>query len=130
MILRCRNHARRLLLLACYVAFVAKAVIPIGYMPASLSDGFPVRLCDALPAGKLLSDHDAHRDHVGDESDKRWEHCPLGALAGAASVPSAYEVYLSRPRYGVSAAGDEIVISSAPAIGFRSRAPPSVTSVS
>jgi hypothetical protein len=124
---RCRNRARKALLYAFYIAFAAKTLIPVGYMPAALADGWPIRLCEAFPAGVLVSDHGAHHDHGeddDDEGDQHWRHCPLGALASAAGIPSEYRIRLSSP-------GQDYLpppLVSRPvavrALGFRSRAPP------
>jgi hypothetical protein len=66
-----------------YVALAAKFLVPIGYMPASLADGGPIRLCDAGPLAELPTRSAAPGDHA---SHAHEEHAD-GHAASSHSVP-------------------------------------------
>lgn len=44
-----------------FLSFASKLLVPVGYMPAALGDGGPIRLCDSGLAGALL-DASVHAD--------------------------------------------------------------------
>jgi hypothetical protein len=95
-----------------FALFLARAVVPVGYMPAALSEGGPIALCHGVGAAtiELIESLDAghpkshaetahgnavrHMGHTPDEPGPppsghhdRWEHCPLGA--GSTDLPVA-----------------------------------------
>jgi hypothetical protein len=79
------------------VGFLVNALVPVGYMPAALASGAPVRLCDSvleLPGNDTSSDTGAeHHHHDGHEqASEQWEHCKFGALSGAAPLAGADEI--------------------------------------
>ena len=120
------RFARHVLRVTCCVAFATKLLIPVGYMPSSLADGWPIKLCDAGLPVIGHSAHHSHHDNHGDNShEQQWKYCPLGVLAAAAAVPGAYELVLPN---GAGAADPPFLPIAQPlaprAIGFRSRAPP------
>ena len=100
------TRAARVLRGLAFAAFVAKALVPMGYMPGPIGDGSLVRLCDAgLPAAARaasggLAAHTGHHDHAshasaahggGTSGDRdhalAWKYCPFGALAYASAIP-------------------------------------------
>jgi len=121
--------AKRALLHVFYVAFAIKLLVPVGYMPTALGDGWPIKLCySGLPAN-VLGDHGTHHDHDldGEEDESAWEHCPLGALAAASGVPAEYLFHLLRARQGSSPAPYAGYSIANRVVGFRSRAPPRIS---
>lgn len=118
---------RRTLICTAYFALACRLAIPPGYMPASLEDGWPIKLCPAgLPDGLLSAekgDHAQHQDNGLDE-ESAPAYCPVGSLAElsallgdvfstlAASQVQLYTTRLLEPP----------TVSTYPR--FRSRAPP------
>lgn len=89
MSLRFKKQTSRVVLLLTFVSLTCKFLIPVGYMPAALGDGWPVRMCfSGLPEG-LFSDDGNHHQH-SEKDDERWENCSLGALISAAAVTSEH----------------------------------------
>lgn len=123
---RRQKRAKKALLSAFYLAFLMKALVPVGYMPAALADGSPIRLCDAV-YGDLVYDHASPHDHdhdQGEDPGEQWEHCPLGALTGAAGLLSEHIFQLlwsQHERYPAPVSRQRVTLL---ALGFRSRAPP------
>ena len=118
---------RRALILATYLAFACRLMIPAGYMPAALGEGGPVTLCPmGLPAG-LLPEHSGHHHEDGESrgTDLLWEYCPVGALADTASIIPDILFHLPVSQDVGPAELDPADIVSRPFHGFRPRAPPS-----
>jgi hypothetical protein len=141
---------------AALVAFSAKAVVPVGYMPAPLAEG-GIRLCDsaafaraAVPAAhdaNAAHDHDPGHDRgddhghghdhgPGDDHDHgngsaghhEWERCSLGGLAMLAAVPSEWGFAVTAKAPARVAPPDVTVPVRRIVTGFRSRAPPAAHS--
>lgn len=133
--------------------FVAQVLVPIGYMPASLSSGQYVQLCptglgpdimkllhpqhvDAGSNSLMAGDAHAHMGHHSDEQAHQavdhhsvWStHCPYGAFASNDIAPQAL---LLRTPFLVLYA-DRFVAETAPAASQnlwptrQPRAPPAV----
>ena len=125
--------------------FAVRAIVPIGYMPASLADGGPFTLCHGSSAATLaLIEAHIARQHVGMSHaaptagaehghpmhdgerthDKHWDHCPLGIGSADAALSHATEFALGETE---SIALPELSLSRA-FVGrvrpYRSRAPP------
>lgn len=82
------------------LAVATKLLVPVGFMPAAVADGSPIRLCDggraavmhtqmAMPAPDAMagSAHDHGKEGAGHHE---WERCSLGGLASMAAV--AFEI--------------------------------------
>jgi len=107
-----------------------KLLIPAGFMPSSIRDGWPIRLCDA---GLRLAHHThgGHGDGGGGDGghgdggrELQWKHCPLGALAAAGAIAVEHLLPLRAvepDRVDARIVGHFVV---APVPAFRSRAPP------
>ena len=79
---RLRDRAKRALVLAAWLAFAVKAIVPVGYMPAPLSGGSPFMLCDGVH-GMPMAGHHARSnpgDANGAAAKDQWKHCPLSHL--------------------------------------------------
>ena len=92
-----RRYGARIWRIA-FALFLLRAVVPVGYMPAPLSEGGPFVLCHgaSAPTLRLIEAHAGmhHAMHdgakhdgathadpsgsPGDGHDERWDHCPLG----------------------------------------------------
>lgn len=121
------KSAKRALIVAAYIAFACKAVVPIGYMPASLADGALLQLCDGV-LGTELTDRGHHHDHHGKEH-AQWKHCPLGVLAGAAAVAMEFRLHLAEATREVvlplAGRSHEVMVR----VSYRPRAPPALESI-
>jgi Protein of unknown function (DUF2946) len=126
---------------AAYACFACRIFIPMGYMPAPLSAGGPVVLCDGGFDGALLKHvHGAHQhhhdhgsaahDHSGGSDDgshsthDAWKHCPVGVLFGTAALATTF----SLPLLDLSFERPTLPVYAAPRVAvtvpYRSRAPP------
>ena len=128
MSLRFLERARRALLLLTYLSLACKLLIPAGYMPAAVSDGWPVKLCYSGLPENLSSHQGSHHEHNG-EDDLGFEHCPLGALASTATLASDYTFDISYFSQDLSPATYFRFAIPATVVGFRSRAPPQLDSL-
>jgi hypothetical protein len=140
-VLRSPRHP---LLFVAYLALACRLVIPAGFMPASLADGGPLRLCHGGPAGALLEalaaqavpsekQHEAHHQHGHDadggpapEQHDQWEHCPIGAVFASAALIGDSSVDVLELEHSFVAQSTRILISSSRTGAYRARAPPLV----
>ena len=74
-----RHRAAALLVAA---ALLARAVIPVGYMPAAPGSGLLFELCpEGMPAGFGGSSHHAHHhDPSSIDSQPEPDRCPIGHM--------------------------------------------------
>ena len=134
-------------------AVLAKLLVPVGYMPAALSEG-GFMLCDGylpaidmpMSAGRMDSSaargHSAHgamhdsastgTGHAPDDGQDRqhhWDHCPLGALATLAAIaPAGWQLPLHpAPSVRARETAREIFVPHT-IVPFLSRAPPFIHS--
>jgi len=116
------------LLLLTYLSLACRLLIPAGYMPAAVGNGWPVRICySGLPEG-LSSDHGGHHENNG-EDDLLGEHCFLGALLSAAAIASEYGFHIPYFSQDLSPAAYAQISIETTVVGFRSRAPPRLDSL-
>jgi len=108
-------------------AFASRLLIPAGYMPSSVGDGFGIRLCPAgLPDGMLANDGGDH-DHGDEGSELLWENCSLGALAATAAITSNYQIQVPYSAESFLLALQPQRSAAATTVRFYSRAPPTST---
>ena len=111
------------MLLLTYAALTCKFLIPVGYMPAALSDGLFVRMCHSGLPESLFTDGGDHREH-NNTDELRWENCSLGALASAVAIASehGFQVrHLNETEMPVAYVRNSIDTTE---VVFHSRAPP------
>ena len=136
----------RLLQLALLATLVLRVLVPVGYMPAALSAGWPVQLCpDGLSSAAmtaLLGEQHQHHGmhampvgaHHGDHGvteqpqpsvDATPGQCDLAAFSGAVA-PATSAVTLLPPRIHatVVTAVATLHVRSVAYERYRSRAPP------
>ncbi len=122
--LRCNISLKQASLLLVCLSLAIRALIPVGYMPAAIGDGWPVRAChNGLPHG-LLDAHDAHDEAGDEEHEALWGHCLFGVLSAVYSIENEYQFRIGDFEQVLVPAVDESRIPAARAIIFRSRAPP------
>jgi hypothetical protein len=100
------NHRRRLASLA-MLAMLLRVVIPSGYMPSSLADGWYLQFCpDGIPSAVmalLIGDDSHHHHHHGDMADamksgsesdsaSMFNQCDIGGGFASAFIPQAVEL--------------------------------------
>ncbi|MGW8367576.1 MAG: hypothetical protein ACWGPN_02715, partial [Gammaproteobacteria bacterium] len=73
------------------LGFCCRAVVPLGYMPASLADGGPFALCHGASAAtlRLLAAVDSMRASGDREADGHVRHDPHDRAPGAAGHSGA-----------------------------------------
>jgi hypothetical protein len=114
-------------------AFLLRAIVPVGFMPAKLSDGGPFVLCPGGPGGTVLSSlverHASHAQHKHDgegTTHEAWEHCPVGAALAAIAPPSEPNLELLQFRHVLASAfAPAQTLVDLPA-AYLARAPPAV----
>jgi len=123
--MRLRHNKRisRAVVLLTFVSLACKFLIPVGYMPAAISDGWPVRMCHSgLPEGLYSQDDDQH--HHSETDDERWENCSLGIALSAIGITSEFAFHL--PYFDddkIYFAFTQTTIDTT-VVAFQSRAPP------
>lgn len=117
---------RRVFLRATFLALVCNFAVPMGYMPAALADGGPIKLC---PSGWPLTvklSHAAGGKH-SDGGDS-WEHCAYGAASSSPALAAGeHKIALPRIKDTPIGRGQSLQIGRRAISGFQSRAPPMTT---
>ena len=73
--------ARQLALLG----LLLHALVPAGFMPASLDEGWYVKPCQESSLAYSMSGHDDHHHHANDD-EASFEHCDLGGFSSFAEI--------------------------------------------
>jgi hypothetical protein len=116
-----RRTSRTALLVTC-VSLAFKFLIPVGYMPAAIGDGWPVRMCySGLPAS--LNAHDDHHEHSKTD-EQRWEQCSFGVLYSAVAITSEYALPALNLSEARTPAAYLWYLLDTNVFAFHSRAPP------
>ena len=118
---------RHLLLVIATAMLGARALTPLGYMPAAQGSGLLYELCpDGMPAAimQALSGHGHHHHHHDAESGAASEACPIGHM-----LASTFAVDVEHATESVPAAADfpppaRMVPQRRTPTQHRSRAPP------
>lgn len=119
-----RYRTAGLLLLA---AFMLRAAIPVGYMPAAPGSGLLFELCpDGMPAWFAQSGEHAHHHHGEPDSagEASADQCQMGHMLSSASAVgdfSQLDVVNARPDFSPAPARPERGMATAT---YRSRDPP------
>lgn len=121
--LRFAGRASRLLILITYLSLACRFLLPVGYMPAPIANGWPARLClTGLPTGFLADDAHHHGHHQTDKNS--LQTCSFGACcsheAAALSIALQISVVNDVP---LPVAHSQNSIDTT-FVEFRSRAPP------
>jgi len=112
------------------LAFLLRLVVPLGTMPAALSDGWFLQLCpDGLPGpvmARLLGETHHHHHHDGANADTTPVRCDLGnALSGEAIKPDGLIAADPEPRVSERGSSPDTSFRDGRFLPpFRSRAPP------
>ena len=89
----------RRLFIAVGIALILQSLAPAGYMPGSLSAGWPVVLCpEGLPAGFLEHPHSHHNHDNASATDESVQYCPLGSAIDKTSTVLAVALLLADAR--------------------------------
>jgi hypothetical protein len=121
---------RQFLLVAALATLSLRALTPDGYMPGSADSGLLYELCpDGKPAGIMQAlaggghHHHGHGDDDG-PSVSGTEQCPIGHMLSSAIAVDSGAVSDVPPDTPVFNDATVAVVFRAPAVGYRSRAPP------
>jgi len=139
---------RKLLLRSLLVLFCARALVPVGYMPAARADGGPFTLCHGTSAPTLAliaqageARQPAHQHdsmaHAGmpvadvapgtDFPSRHydlWDRCPLGTGASDAPLAPAFELVIAEHESFPEFLFVEVFLPVLVAPSYRARAPP------
>ena len=117
------GRAGRLLLLVTYLSLACKFLIPVGYMPAAIGDGWPVRLCLSGLPENIFSQGSHHHGHEQSD-DSKWQTCSFGVMSSAVAVTSDTATNALLPIAAPVQTEPTSVMANATPVAFRSRAPP------
>lgn len=86
---------RRFLISFALLSFALRAIVPLGFMPASISDGKFVEICPSgMPAelvAALFGEHHLH--HGSSAASADFSHCDLGgSFGGLAAIDTSADV--------------------------------------
>lgn len=95
--MRALTHLRRGLLGIAFLGLGVRALVPVGFMVAPVSQGWPIQLCPSQSATffPAASSHPHSAHHSGEpdsESSNEGSGCPLGTSLTIASQLDAPEV--------------------------------------
>jgi hypothetical protein len=122
--LRRNSSIKQASLMLVYLSLGIRALIPVGYMPAAIGDGWPVRAChNGLPQG-LLDAPEGHHEASDEEHEALWEHCLFGVLSAVYSIENEYQFHIRDFQQDLVPTIDASRILAARASVFRSRGPP------
>ena len=144
---------RHLLVRLAFIGFLCRALVPVGFMPAPLADGGPIRLCHGGAAGALVAalleqgaapaaaEQEAlphsHHSHAGDHLAQHdgqeqnavhegWERCPVGAAFALAVLASDVALPLLPLEHVLAASDSKSSVPRPLAAPYQARAPPRV----
>jgi len=118
---------QRVLTTLAAAALLLRVAVPVGFMPASLADGWYLELCaDGLPTPVVVALFGEHHAHHGDTGETAVYHCDYGGGAAGAWLlectvfPWVYPAVSHQPL-----AANVPLAADARLYAFRARAPPS-----
>jgi hypothetical protein len=142
-----RQRPRARFLRLTLAGFVCRALIPLGFMPASLADGGPVVVCHGGAAGAFFealaearhaggghvhdaggADHADHGSHAPDDAagadHTGWERCPVGAAYAGAPLSHEFSLSLLSLAHVYAQAEPAAAPTVTTVSPYRARAPP------
>jgi hypothetical protein len=150
------HRAKQLLIRLAVVAFACRALVPIGFMPAPIDEGGPIKVCHGGHAGaffRALSeirgseqrvghDHASHGAHGhalpsgdGDAREESpgesaehggWEHCPTGAAFAASVLVAEVTFLFVAPAQSLEPIEPDRLVARLFVGSYQARAPPTV----
>jgi hypothetical protein len=145
-------NGRQIGLRLALAGFLVRALIPVGFMPATLAAGGPIVLCHGGLAGayfQALSEQardsatpahgaddpaitkHAHTDHPLDADDptpdhSAWDHCPSGATSGTAALAQSFSFSLLELSHRQPDSESQFGIPLPAISSYQARAPPPI----
>lgn len=110
------------------LSVVVRMLIPTGYMPAAIGDGWPVTLCQhGMPHGLFADAH--HRHHAdSDKTATLWDTCTFGASSAVYGPGSELQIGITAPENVAVPVARAALVSVTSVVPFQSRAPPVINS--
>jgi hypothetical protein len=106
-----------------WLGVASKLLIPIGYMPAPISEGGLMFCPAAIATATRQHDHE-HGGHDQQGGKLKWDQCPYGALAKSMPVAVLPAFVIETERAAAAPAlGVRILLGTSPR-AFHARAPP------
>jgi len=126
--------------------FLCRALVPVGFMPAPLADGGPIRVCHGGAAGTLLAalleqrtstvlteagshadgHHSQHDEPRRDLNHEGWERCPVGTAFAFAVLTSDLSLPLLPLEHVLAEGEPDLAIPRTLPSHYHARAPPLV----
>jgi len=131
-----RKSLTRIATWLAWASFALRVLVPVGYMPAAISDGGPFILCPGGYQAELLQylgtsgahDHGtaAHAGHAsaGQGSHAEGSDCSIGATFAAVAPAASTPVVAPAPQAPRPFARLQVATVSEPDQRYHSRAPP------
>jgi hypothetical protein len=145
------SRARRILIRLAFVGFACRALVPVGFMPAALGDGGPIKVCHGGLASELfrslaemrsahahtghdhssaLADHGQTLDSSEDGHDRTdhagWEHCSIGAAFAYAALIADIHFHFHAPEHSFDRIESSQPVAPIFVGSYHARAPPTV----
>jgi len=139
---------RHVLVNLALIGFLCRALVPVGFMPAPLADGGPIRICHGGASGALFAallelqsangfEEHAHGDLHGHQQDQQddhdrnanhdgWERCPVGAVFAFAVLVSDFALPLLPLDHVLARSDSNLAVLPALPGHYQARAPPHV----
>jgi len=141
-------NASPVLIRLALLAVACRALVPVGYMPAALSDGGPVKVCHGGLAGAFFAalaeqrattgSHAGHGEGAehghahspgshGDQAPaghEAWEHCPVGTVFAHAALTSDIAITIASPAQSFEPIAPTRTHQTVFTGSYRARAPP------
>ncbi len=126
----------RMVVWMAYASLVCRLLVPVGYMPAPLSEGGPFVLCHGGYQGELVAylSSSGHAEHAGHAEDNAvhdvWSYCPTGAASGSVALASFQPpLPLAHAPYIPEASPVKPLLAATPPPRQSIRAPPNTLSI-
>ena len=123
------------------LGLAGRILVPAGFMPAPLGDGWPIKLCPGVPGNEFLlgaaAEHGGHHDshhgsdhggHHGDHGpDERGDRnpCPVGSVFSSAALMGSEDPPITLPRGMEALPAITVPVTGTSTTSAQPRAPPS-----
>jgi hypothetical protein len=111
------------LLTLTWLGIASKLVIPVGYMPAPISEGGLMFCPSAIVTPARHHDH-GHGGHGQQGGELKWDQCPYGALAKSVPIAVLPATAVETERTAAPPVLPSRIWHRSPVRAFRARAPP------
>jgi len=110
------------------LSVVVRMLIPTGYMPTAIGDGWPVTMCQhGMPHGMFSNPH--HQHHAdADETATLWDSCSFGAASAVYGPSGEMQIAITVVAEIAVPTAHVSLLSATTVVPFQPRAPPVINS--